>query len=156
MVSYKSQITTLDGRPTLIMPFQVPDPNTKSFPLIDPRADSGKYIMGLFESGPKANGARVHAVSAWTSPKELLEAISKASGVDVGFKGVKPDEIQGILGWPDFVVNELKETMLLVGNYSYYGKGEEQNQGKHDEWLLPGTRTVGLEEAVESVGPWKF
>ncbi|EME48479.1 hypothetical protein DOTSEDRAFT_76109 [Dothistroma septosporum NZE10] len=57
----KQQIKNVNGTPTLVMPFPS-DPI--AWPLLEPRRDSGKYVMGLFEAGSPANSARAHGISA--------------------------------------------------------------------------------------------
>ena len=81
----KNQVKEVDGKPTLSMPF--PSENI-AWPLIDIRRDGGKFVMGIFEAGATANGARVHAVSTWTTPKEVVAALSKVAGQEDGRSAV--------------------------------------------------------------------
>ncbi|KAF2236091.1 NAD(P)-binding protein [Viridothelium virens] len=154
--SYKDQVRSLEGRLSMIMPFSLSgsDSTSPSWPVVDPREDSGKYIIGLFEGGKDADGVSVHAVSAWSSPKELLAAISREVEKEVNFAAVSPDELSASL--PENIAHEITETMLLVGNFSYYGRGEEKNQDQSDEWLVKSTKTMGLEQLVQRKGPWNF
>ena len=128
----KSLVKVVDGTPTLTLPYPS---DSIAWPLLDPRRDSGKYVMGQFEAGSKVDGFAVHGVSAWTTPKDVVTALSEASGKDVVFKTIPADVFAGFL--PEAVRYELLETQLLIGDYSYYGKGEEKNQAKHNEWLVP-------------------
>ena len=128
--SAKDQVSIVDGKLTLTMPF--PIDGDFVWPFIHPSTDSGKYIVGLFEGRADANGIAVHAVSAWTSPKELLAAMSRECGREVAFRTVSADEFQRLL--PEAVAEDLTQTMLLVGGYGYYGPGEETNQAHHDKW----------------------
>ncbi|KAL9097594.1 MAG: hypothetical protein Q9165_000491 [Trypethelium subeluteriae] len=154
--SYKDQVRSLEGRLSMIMPFSLSgsDNTSSTWPVIDPREDSGKYIVGLFEGGKDADGVNVYAVSTWSSPKDLLATISKEAGKEVNFKAVSPDDLDASL--PENIAHEITETMLLVGNYSYYGKGEEKNQGQSDRWLVKGTKTTDLDQLVKKNGPWSF
>ncbi|KAI9659035.1 MAG: hypothetical protein M1821_001995 [Bathelium mastoideum] len=154
--SYKDQVRVIEGQPSMIMPFTLSDSASTSvtWPVIDPRGDGGKYIVGLFEGGKDADGISVNAVSAWTSPKKLLAIISREAGQEVSFKAVSPSDLLSSL--PEDIAHELTETMLLVGNYNYYGKGEEKNQNRNDKWLVKGTKTLDLDQVVRRNGPWKF
>lgn len=154
MKSYKDQIRVIDGIPSMIMPFEVHDMDDAVWPIIDARADGGKYVIGLFEAGSDANGVKVNAVSAWTSPRELLAKVSEESGRKVVFKAVSPEELQSSL--PDNIAREITETMLLVGGYNYYGKGQEKVQEQHDKWLVKGTNKTSLDQVVSNGGPWAF
>ena len=148
-------VQVMDGKAALGFPF----PNVDiAWPLIQPRRDGGKYVMGLFEGGSSANGVKVHGVSTWTTPKEVVAALSKESGREVHFNLVPPQVFIGILAQkmgPE-VGLELTETQQLIGEYSYYGKGEEKNQSVHNKWLLPGAETISYAQWAKEKGPWKF
>ena len=140
-----------DGVPTLAMPF----PNDSiAWPLIDPRRDSGKYVLGLFEAGKEADGVSVNGVSTWTTPKEVVAAVGKAAGQEVAFKTIPGEVFASFL--PEAVAEELLETMLLVGDYSYYGKGEEKKQKEHEKYLVADADLISFERWVDENGPWKF
>jgi hypothetical protein len=145
-------IRTRDGVPTIILPF--PSENI-NWPLIDPPQDGGKFIMGLFEAGSRANGAKVNAVSCWTTPKDLVAALSKESGREVKLQIVSPDEFAK--PFPDNLAAELTETLRVVGEYGVYGKGQDKKQHEHNKWLVSGSgETVGLEQWIHQQGPWTF
>lgn len=148
----KSHVKPQDGIPTLSLPFPSPD---IAWPLFVPTHDAGVYVLGLFEGGSAANGAHAHAVSFWTTPGEVVGVLSKAAGREVRWKSMAPEEYQS--GFENAVLGlELVETMRLVGEYSYYGKGEEGRQGESDRWLLSGAEKMGLERWVKEKGPWAW
>lgn len=150
--SAKDETRLVDGKVTLNMPFEQ-DANF-AWPLLEPRSDSGKYIMGLFEGANEANGVHVHAVTAWTSVKELLAAMGQESGTDVTFHNVPEAQFQS--AHPELIAEDITQTMLLVGGYSYYGPGQEKKQAEHNKWLVEGSTTVSLHEMVKAAGPWQF
>ena len=154
--SYKDQMKLVEGKLSMIMPFPLSDSaiSSANWPVIDPRGDSGKYIIGLFEGGKDTNGVSVNAVSTWTSPRDLLATIGREAGQDVGFMAVSPSELRGSL--PENISYEITETMLLVGEYEYYGKDEAKNQQRSDSWLAEGTTTMSLGQVVKMNGPWNF
>ena len=149
------QVQVKDGKAYLSMPF----PNDGiAWPVIAPRRDYGKYVMGVFEAGDSANGAKVHAVSTWTTPKDVVAALSKNSNREVAFNPIPADVFAGFLepSQGAVVAQELAETMRLVGEYSYYGKGAEKKQSEHDKWLLKDADTTTYEQWCQEHGPFKY
>ncbi|CAO2648469.1 Nn.00g077360.m01.CDS01 [Neocucurbitaria sp. VM-36] len=141
-----------DGAPHLTLPVSS---ETSLWPFIDPPRDGGKFIMGLFEAGEKSNGAQVHAVSAWTTPKELVATLSKEGGKDVTLKLIPEDEFAK--DFPDNITGQLTETLLMAIENGVYGKGSEKVQGEHDKWLVEGGgKKIALQEWVHENGPWNF
>lgn len=144
-----------NGTPTLAFPF----PNEDiAWPLLQPRLDTGKYVMGIFEGGSKANGVEVQGVSAWTTPKKVVAALGKASGQNVVFYPMPADMFEGIMTQARGaqVGKELTEMFQLIGEPGYYGKDAEKDQKDSDKWLLPGAKTISYEEWAEKYGPKKF
>ncbi|KAF2172915.1 hypothetical protein M409DRAFT_49426 [Zasmidium cellare ATCC 36951] len=147
----KTMVNVVEGKPTLAMPFPSDD---IAWPLIEPRRDLGKYVLAVFEAEFKANGVHVHAVSTWTTPKKVVAALSNEAGQEVVFKILPGQVFASFL--PENIREELLETILLVGNYSYYGPGEEKNQKEHDKWLVPGSELISYEQWAKENGPWKY
>lgn len=141
-----------NGVPTIILPYPSED---VAWPLIDPPQDGGKFIMGLFEGGKDANGARVNAVSCWITPRELATELSKASGREVVLKIVPPDEFAK--DFPDNLATELTETLRIAGEYSVYGKGQKAKQHEHNKWLVEGSDPLlTLQQWINQQKPWTF
>lgn len=153
--SYLSSLKVIDGAPTLAIPFA--DENVAS-PLLEPRRDGGKWVVPLFEGEQKANGVKVHGVSDWTTPKKAVEALSKSTGQDVVFKAVPFEAFRNIMvaAAGEHVGNELAEMMVFIGEYSYYGQGEDKKQGEHNKWLLEGSELIGVGQWAREYGPKKF
>ena len=114
--------------------------------------------MGLFEGGKDADGVKAHAVSTWTTPKEVVAALSKESGKEVVFKSVSEQDIVNafVPKTGETVAKELAETFRLIGEYSYYGIGEEKNQKEHNKWLVKGAEPASFPQWAKENGPWKF
>ena len=52
---------------------------------------------------------------------------------------------------------EMTENMVLVRDYSYFGKGAEKQQAESDKVLEPlGLKTETFKEWVKKAGPWNF
>ncbi|KAJ9625787.1 hypothetical protein H2203_004550 [Taxawa tesnikishii (nom. ined.)] len=124
-----------DGVPELATPIRADSP----WPLIDQRADSGKYVMGIFEAGDTANGAHVNAVSEWTT---------------VEMKTISAEDYAASL--PKQIAEELKETLVLISDYSYYGKGMEKEQAESDKFLLKGASRTSLKQYIKNNEPWQW
>lgn len=152
--SYKDQVRKSDAGLNMVMPFVPQDNQRTNWPVLEARADTGKYVVGLLEGGSSANGIRVHAVSAWVSPGEFLAGISKAASQEVTLKSVTPEALEAAL--PDNIAKEITETMLLVDSCSYYGQGADAQQAEHDAWLAKGQMLTGLETIIGNTGPWQF
>ena len=136
-----------------------PFPSTDiAWPVLAPRRDYGKFVMGAFEGGKNANGVKVHAVSTWTTPKEVAASLSKGSNREVAFNLVSADMFYGFLKpkMGDVVASELMETMRFVGEYSYYGIGEEKNQAEHDKWLIKGADKISYPQWAKENGPFTY
>ena len=144
-----------DGQASLSMPFPSDD---VPWPLIHPRRDFGKYVVGVFEGGSSANGVKVHAVSTWTTPKDLVATLSQNSNREVSFNPVPADDYSKVLekARGAVIAQELTETMRLIGEYSYYGKGEEKNQTKHDKWLLKDAERISYPQWAKENGPFRY
>jgi len=144
-----------DGQASLSFPFPSLD---IPWPLMAPRRDVGKYVMGAFEGGSNANGVKIHAVSFWTTPKEMAASLSENSNREVAFNLVSPDMFEGFLkpSQGEVVAKELVETLRFLGEYSYYGIGEEKNQAEHDKWLIKGAEKITAPQWAKEHGPFTF
>jgi uncharacterized protein YbjT (DUF2867 family) len=143
-----------DGVPTWTLPFH---PTETQVALFDTATDTGTFVAGILSQDPKSvNGLYVPAVSQWLTPNEIVETLSNVSGTEVKFQSVPEKVWQSFLPMPEGVAQELAENMVLIRDYSYYGKGAEKEQAKADEKVLGGAKTVSWEEFVKANGPWKW
>ena len=143
-----------DGVPTWTQPFEA----TKTqVALFDTATDTGTFVAGILSQDPESvNGLYVPAVSQWVTPNEIVETITKVSGTEVKFQSVPEKVWQSFLPMPEKIAEELTENMVLIRDYSYYGKGAEKEQAKVNEKVLAGAKTVSWEEYVKANGPWKW
>ncbi|OCK74794.1 NAD(P)-binding protein [Lepidopterella palustris CBS 459.81] len=123
---FNSKATSVDGTPTLALPFAEND----AWPLIDPRRDSGKYVMALFEGG--------------TTRKEVVNSLSKEPGKTVRVKQLLAEVFAGFL------------LEKLIGDYSYYGKGEREKQAESDKWLVKDANLITCPKWAHENGLWTF
>ncbi|CAK7222705.1 hypothetical protein SBRCBS47491_004950 [Sporothrix bragantina] len=142
-----------------------PDPNTgvatwsvpwketaTHLPLLDITADTGKYVAGALTLGSAADGKFIQGVSQWATPGEVVKTISEATGNQVVFKEISADAWREHLPMPDFVKTELVENMLLIRDYSYYGKGTETKQSDNEVFLkaVDGQKLTTFAEFVKA------
>lgn len=122
-------------------------------PLLDIKADTGKYVAGIYEAGSAANGAEVQGVSQWAHPDEIVAKISEVAGQDVKF--VEQDvSVEATKSMPK-IPGELTQNMLLIRDYSYYCKGAEQKQAESDKFFLKGAEKTTWDSFVKQQ-EWSF
>ena len=101
--------------------------------------------MGLFEAAEEAMGVYLHAISACTTPEQVVTTVSKSAGREVNFHSASNEEFTEVMKAAREKVAgvELLETMQLIGGWEYYRKDVKEKQSEHDEWLLPVGRGGG-------------
>nr|OQO21813.1 hypothetical protein B0A51_09833 [Rachicladosporium sp. CCFEE 5018] len=144
----KTLTKSFDGVPTLALPF--PDENF-AWPLLAPRRDGGKYVVGLFDAGEKANGVSVQGVSTWTTPKKVVTQLGEFIGKEVKFNTI-PGEVFGSF-LPEAIREDLTQMMEWIGEESYYGKGTEKKQGESDKFLIENPGLVDWPTFLKEGGP---
>jgi hypothetical protein len=65
-------------------------------------------------------------VSCWTTPKDLVAALSREADREVAIKTIPADVFAK--DFPENIAGQLTETLSVVGEYSIYGKGEDKKQ----------------------------
>lgn len=146
----KTSIQDHGQGPTLAQPY--PDENIP-IPLLNPRKDSGKYVMGLFEAEDQADGVAVQGVSTWTTPKELVTEAGQYLGKNVNFQSIPGDVFKTFL--PEAIREDLTDMFLWIGEESYYGLGSEKKQGESEKFLIKDADLYTWPRFLEETGPWK-
>jgi uncharacterized protein YbjT (DUF2867 family) len=125
---------------------------TTEIPLIDIVSDAGKYVAGALVLGSAADGARIQAVSQWATPIAVATTISEITGTKVTFVEVSKDVWEGYLPLPPHAKTELGENMILIKDYSYYGKGAPAKQSEHNKFLdaISGQQLTSLVDFVKN------
>ncbi|KAL1591126.1 hypothetical protein WHR41_00301 [Cladosporium halotolerans] len=150
LIEMKKLIQDHGQGPTLTVPY--PDENI-AVPLLEPRRDSGKYIMGLFEAGEKANGVEVQGVSCWTTPKKVVAEAGEALGKQVRFQSISGEVFASFL--PEAIRDDLTDMFLWIGEASYFGLGTEKKQAESNKWLVEGADLINWSQFLKEGGPWK-
>jgi uncharacterized protein YbjT (DUF2867 family) len=137
--------------PTLNMPW---DAEKTQVALLDAVGDSGKFVAGLLLADSKSvDGFKVHGVSEWTTPQSIVTTLSKIADTKVEFQQVPADMYEGFL--PPAIAKEMTENMLLVRDWSYFGKGAEKKQSESNK-LIGDMKLTTWEEFVKHNGPWEW
>jgi len=139
------------GEYTIGLPFGNGD--STMVPYIDIEKDTGTYVAAILAADPTTvNGQHIQAVSEWLTPNQTAQELSKATGKKFNYRDVPADVWAKFL--PPPVASELKENMLLVRDYSYYGKGSEKGQEEQDKKLSVGEKST-LAQWAKSTGKWQ-
>jgi len=137
--------------PTLALPF--PD-ESLPWPLVAPRKDTGKYVLGLFEAENQADGVEVQGVSVWTTPKKLVTELGEHVGKEVHFRSLPGEVFASFL--PEAIRLDLGEMFEWIGENSYYGLGSEKKQAESEKFLVKSSELVSLSNFFKSSGPWNL
>lgn len=138
------------GTPTWSVPFSATE--TK-LPMLDIGADTGKYVAGALVLGKDADGQFIQGVSQWVTPAEVADTITKVTGTQTVFKADTVDQWKEHLSsMPDFIQTELGENMLLIRDYSYYGKDGPAKQADNNKYIqaVEGQKLTSFAEFVKA------
>lgn len=139
------------GVPTLNLPWHAENTQVALFDVVK---DTGKFVAGLLLADAKSvDGIRVHGVSEWATPNEIVATLSKTIGTEVAFREIPAETFKGFL--PPPIAMEMMENMLLIRDWSYFGKGAEKTQAESDK-ILGDMKLTTLEEFVKQNGPWEW
>lgn len=141
-----------NGTPTISLPW---DAEKTQVGLLDAAQDTGTYVGGIlgYPNPAELDGKRIHGVSQWTTPAKIASDLSAVIGQEVKFRPITPEAYQSSL--PAESALEMTENMILVRDYSYYGKGTEKEQAESDKvWKALGLKTKTFKEFVEDTSPW--
>ncbi|KIX03250.1 uncharacterized protein Z518_06802 [Rhinocladiella mackenziei CBS 650.93] len=139
------------GIPTLARPW---NPTQTWVPMIDIQADTGLFTAGLFAAGAAADGVYVQGVSEWVHPQQITDTLSQVKGREVKFVEV-PATVESTAKIGNKIAEELTENMILIRDYSYFGKGTEKKQAESDKFLVQGAQKNTWKGFAEKA-PWKW
>lgn len=131
------------------------DGDKTEFPLIDIEQDYGKYVAAVLAADPaKVNGLAVHAVSLWSSPNAIAKTVSQYLSQPVKYIDMDAQEFAKRIP-NEVVASELSENMILIRDFSYYGKDAKAKQAQFDAFLPPNTEKTSLEDYLKLRSKWK-
>lgn len=122
--------------------------------MIDIRNDTGLFTVGLFEAGDRANGFAVQGVSQWVHPQEIVDTLAEVTGKQVKFVE-QPASVEEAAKLGNRIAEEITQNMLLIRDYSYFGKGAEKNQVESDRFLIEGAKKSTWKQFAEKT-QWSF
>ena len=82
-------------------------------------------------------------MSDWIIPGQIVDMITKTNGTEVKFQEVAEDVF-----CQKAVAKEMTENMVLVGDYGYFGKGQEKERVRVIRCLKGGVRENSWEDFV--------
>lgn len=143
-----------DGQPTIMLPW---DPNETQVPLFDAATDTGTFVAAILGAPDPTvlNGKNIHAVSEWTTPAKIAKDVGEVLGQQVHFNQVSQQTCEQALSkaMGPKAGHELTENMVLVRDYSYYGRGSEKKQAESDKILERfGFKTVDFKTFLKTAG----
>lgn len=131
------------------------DGDKTQIPMVDIEADYGQYVAGALEADAASlDGKHIHAVSQWITPNATVATAAKQMGKQVQYVDLDADTFASFMP-NETVGTELKENMLLIRDYSYYGNDAPQNQAHHDQILPSGTKKATLQDYLSMRSKWK-
>lgn len=147
-----------DGKPTISLPW---DAEKTQVAMFDAAQDTGTFVGGIlsYPDIAELDGQWIQAVSEWMTPAKIAADMSEVIGQEVKFNPVTEEDWlkQASGAMPQRLAEELAENMVLIRDFSYYGKGAEKKQAESNKVLEPlGLKTETFKQWVEKVGPWKF
>jgi hypothetical protein len=100
--------------------------NKPTLPMIDIKADTGKFVTAIMRNRDSLLGKQVHGASKYYSTEELVQEFKEVKPVDgEGAVAVQisDDAFKGILGlsgMPESIHEELLENFLLLDQCGYF------------------------------------
>ncbi|KAL1890324.1 hypothetical protein Sste5346_008326 [Sporothrix stenoceras] len=138
------------GVPTWSVPFSATETH---LPVLDIGSDTGKYVAGALTLGKEADGQFIQGVSQWLTPGEVAETITKVTGTKTVFTPSTIDQWKEHLSsMPDYIQAELGENMILIRDYSYYGKDAPGKQAENNKYIqaVDGQKLTSFAEFVKA------
>ncbi|MCJ1357649.1 MAG: hypothetical protein MMC33_007645 [Icmadophila ericetorum] len=137
--------------------FALPIPTNKpSFPLIDTKADTGKFVKGILLNREKVLGKEVYAGVDYYSMDEIVATFKEVypeAGKNATAKQISHEEYKTVLGYagmPVSVHEEMLQNLRLMDEYGYWG-------GADLKWSqeIAGEKLTTWKEYVQKEPQWK-
>lgn len=122
--------------------------------MLDIQKDTGSFTVGLLEAGAQANGVFVQGVSEWMHPKDITDQLSQLTGREVKFVE-QPASVESAANLGNKIAEELAQNMILIRDYSYFGKGSQDKQEQSDKFLVSGAQKNTWKKFAQGV-KWQW
>ncbi|KAJ9640703.1 hypothetical protein H2204_003332 [Knufia peltigerae] len=129
-------------------------PSETWIPMLDIQKDTGFFTVGLLEAGAQANGVFVQGVSEWMHPKDITDQLSQLTGREVKFVE-QPASVESAANLGNKIAEELAQNMLLIRDYSYFGKGAQDKQAQSDKFLVSGAQKTTWKKFAQGI-KWQW
>lgn len=156
MSNFESALRDDDQTPGgLVFASPFGDGDKTQVPLADIGADYGKFVASVLDAAPaEVDGKRIQAVSEWSTPNGAMAAIAKQVGKPVRYQELDPEVYDSFMP-NETIGRELKENMLLIRDYSYYGNDAKAKQAESDACLLKGFTTTSFADYLRQSSKWR-
>uniref|UniRef100_A0A1D1YSZ0 NmrA-like family domain-containing protein 1 n=1 Tax=Anthurium amnicola TaxID=1678845 RepID=A0A1D1YSZ0_9ARAE len=119
-------------------------------PMIDAPHDTGPIVAKIIEDGPaKWNGKKVPVAAEYCTMKQLVDALTKATGKTHKLKTLNDDD--EMKGFPVLEMDEMKQMYKWIKYYGFFGKDNEIRDISISKKLHPNIRTFE-QYAIEIYG----
>ncbi|KAF2448012.1 putative hscarg dehydrogenase [Karstenula rhodostoma CBS 690.94] len=107
--------------------------NFESYSYLTPRKeedvnsvrDTGKFVGAILAEPDKFDGKTLCDATKLYSLQEMIAIVSKATGKDITYKHISPDEFRKRLKLPDSVVDMFMEMITFLDETEYFGPNTE-------------------------------
>lgn len=99
-------------------------PSNTPIPVLDPVADTGKFVAALLLHQKQMIGKWILGASGWYTPDDMVTAVAQASGKKVFYQQISDEMLQQIL--PGTMGVEICGNFELIKDWKYYGLDAEE------------------------------
>jgi hypothetical protein len=118
-------------------------PHTQ-IPMLDVPSDFGKFVAGCLLHPKKTIGTHVLAASGWFTPLDVTKAVEACTGVKTHYHVVP---LEAFRGSP-----ELKDNLLMIKDYDYYGPGAHDGVKRSHEFAGPDAKFSTFQDFLQEIG----
>ncbi|KAL1597896.1 hypothetical protein SLS60_008384 [Paraconiothyrium brasiliense] len=96
------------------------------WPLVNATRDTGKFVGAILAEPDKFDGKTICGATKLYSLDEMIAIMSKATGKDITYKRISPEEFKKRLNLPDVVVDMFMEMIAFLDDPGYFGPDSEK------------------------------
>ncbi|OAK94116.1 putative nucleoside-diphosphate-sugar epimerase [Phaeosphaeriaceae sp. SRC1lsM3a] len=118
------------------------------FPLIDIKADTGKFVKAIIKKRDSVLGARILGAQGYYTPTEIMDQLAEVTGKKTAFVQIDSKMYMGFL--PEFMAEEMLENHLFIEDPGYYG-----GEGLEKSHEILGDKLVSWKEYAGNSAAYK-
>jgi len=131
-----------------VLTWALPVGEEAKFPLVDIKADTGKFIVGILRNRDSLLGTHILGATDYYTPKQILDTISSVTKKPTRYVQVSGDVYKSFL--PEFMAQEMLENHLFIENPGYYG-GDDLEKSH----AILAEKLTSYEEYLKRTGAFK-